>query len=166
MATIESLKIDLERDVRLNKVKCLYLTKDFEELIVILKESLSSTTSPIETIVNSTNLSISTQFEVLLEAFWTLEHYEDCMIWSERCLKYSVDNFLRAPSDTWRQSEWGNSVTFALTYIEALILEESISIGRKTFFFFIFSILSCRFKLYFYSKVQNNHSKYCNFSFF
>lgn len=131
LPTIESLKINLERNIRLNNVKYLYATKDFQQLIIVLKESLSSHTAAIETISNSsTTISVSTQFEVLLEAFWTLEYYDDCLIWSERCLKYSVDNFLKAPSDTWRQSEWGNSVTFVLTYIESLILSESIAIGK------------------------------------
>lgn len=66
-------------------------------------------------------MKIQTQFEVLLESFWNLEKFEECMIWSERCLKHAVDNLLSAPTDTYRYEEWTESVNFILIYIEELI---------------------------------------------
>lgn len=73
-------------------------------------------------------IRLSTQIEVFLESLWNIESFEDCLIWSEKFLKYALDNYLTAPNDTFRQTEWGDMVTYTLTYIEALVNQESIEI--------------------------------------
>lgn len=127
--TITTLKSTLERNIRLNSVKGLYAAHKFTELIDILTDSLANSSIKCDDADNSL-LNVSTQYEVLLEAYWTLEQFEDCLIWSERCLKYALDRFIRAPANTFRKKKWADSVSFVLTYIEALILGESISIGK------------------------------------
>lgn len=139
--TIITLKSTLERNIRLNSVKGLYAAHKFSELIDILTDSLANSSIKCDD-ADSSLLNISTQYEVLLEAYWTLEQFEDCLIWSERCLKYALDRFIRAPANTFRQTKWADSVSFVLTYIEALILGESISIGK--YFFKQFNIQNAK----------------------
>lgn len=73
-------------------------------------------------------IRLSTQIEVFLESLWNIESFDECLVWSEKFLKYAVDSYLTAPSDTFRQTEWGDLVTYILTYIEALVSQESIEI--------------------------------------
>lgn len=129
--TIESIKITLQRTISINNVKSLYENEKFTELVDILIDNLTNSMKEIYSTIQTNNLftislKFSTQFEVLLEALWMTEQYEKCTIWSERCLKYSLDKFIDSPVH--RQMEWADSVTFILTYIEALILQESISV--------------------------------------
>lgn len=131
LPTIAALSKKLERNIRLDKVRSLYADQQFAELVPILTDSLANAVaSSDESTDGASSLMVTTQFEVLLEAFWSLECYEDCMIWSERCLAYALDEFVRAPSETYRQDKWAASVTFVLTYLEALILGETIAIGK------------------------------------
>lgn len=105
----------------------LYHENSYDQLISILKDTIVN--QAIQKSVDyDSPIRLSTQIEVFLESLWNLELYQDCLMWSERCLKYSLDNYLTAPSDTFRQTEWGDLVTFILTYIEALVNEESIEI--------------------------------------
>lgn len=127
-ATIETFKITLQRSISINNVQTLYKTEKFDELVDILIDNLlnsvandSNTNNPFRI-----SLKVTTQFEVLLEALWTTERFEDCLIWSERCLKYSLDKFIVSPAH--RQSEWAENVTFILIYIETLILNVSIAL--------------------------------------
>lgn len=131
LATIDSIKISLQRAISINNVKSLYENEKYSDLADILIDNLTNSMKKINSTVQSNDLftislKFSTQFEVLLEALWMTEHYEQCTIWSERCLKYSLDKFVESPAH--RQTEWAENVTFILTYIEALIMQESISI--------------------------------------
>lgn len=128
--TINSLIISLERTISLNNVRQLYIDQKFIELISVLKDSLIISTKAKHTEEN-TVMKISNQFEIILECFWNLELYEDCLIWSERCLKYAIDRFLKATKNSATYKEWAENVTFILTYIESLILNESYMIGKR-----------------------------------
>lgn len=129
LATIGELKTTLERSICLNNVKRLYDQLNYAELVIILKDSLINCVNFKTPNDHNPIIKITTQFEVLLEALWTMESYEDCLIWAERCLNFALDHFLCAPSDTFRQTEWADCVSFILTYIESLVLNESIWIG-------------------------------------
>lgn len=141
LKTINSLIVSLERTISLNNVRQLYTDQKYAELISILKDTLVNITKSKQ--VDNCVMKVSTQFEVLLESFWNLELYEECLIWSERCLKFALDRFLSASKNSAAYSEWSESVTFILTYIESLILNESYMIGKAFrnihFFLMIFT---------------------------
>lgn len=105
----------------------LYHENNFNQLIAILKETIIDQVTQ-KSVDYDSPIRLSTQIEVFLESLWNIESFEDCLIWSEKFLKYSLDNYLTAPSDTFRQTEWGDLVTYILTYIEALVNQESIEI--------------------------------------
>ncbi|KAJ6646406.1 Calcineurin-binding protein cabin-1 [Pseudolycoriella hygida] len=127
LVTCNELEKTLERTISLNSVNKLYHENDFDQLISILKDTIV-TQAIQKTSDYDSPIRLSTQIEVFLEALWKIESYEECLIWSEKFLKLSVDNYLAAPSDTFRQTEWGDMVSYVLTYIEALIKEESVEI--------------------------------------
>lgn len=105
----------------------LYHENSFDQLIAILKDTIVNQATQ-KSVDYDSPIRLSTQIEVFLESLWNIESYEDCLIWSERCLKYALDNYLIAPSDTFRQTEWGDLVTYILTYIEALVNQESVEV--------------------------------------
>lgn len=105
----------------------LYHEHCYDKLIAILKDTIITQATQISTDFDSP-IRLSTQMEVFLESLWSIESYEECVTWSEMFLKYALDNYLTSPIDSFRQSEWGNLVTYTLTYIEGLINEESIEI--------------------------------------
>lgn len=118
----------LERMINLNNVHQLYNNQKYNELIEILRDSLMNTTKSKN--IDNLVLKLSEQFEVILECFWNLQVVEECLIWCERCLKYAFDRF----SDTTLHSascmEWAKCINFILSYIEAIILDESYLIGE------------------------------------
>lgn len=128
MKTTEKLIISLERTISLNDVPRLYEEKKFEELIDVLKENLINLAESKE--IEISKIKTTTQIEVLLECFWSLDLFEECFIWSERCLAYTLDRFMEASKGSAKQIEWANNVTFVLTYIESLIINESYQIGK------------------------------------
>lgn len=128
LAIIDELTVTLERTISLNNVRQLYLAKSYEELICVLKDSLAITTRAIN--ATSTVMKVSTQFEIILECFWNVELFDECLVWCERCLKYALDSFGAVAKNAAAYQEWANNVTFILTYIEALITEKSYSILR------------------------------------
>lgn len=130
LATVKAMIVSLERTISLNNVKGLYAESKFEELIAILSESLVHATTNKNSDEEKPVLKVTTQIEVILECFWSLERYEECLMWAERSLKYVFDCFESAPKDSESQTEWAKCVTFILTYIEAVILGESHMIGE------------------------------------
>lgn len=131
-ATVNSLIVTLERTISLNNVARLYAQNKFDELITILTDSLVHSTNTGKRFLDDEKpvLKITTQIEVILECFWTLERYEECLVWAERSLKYAFDCYEAEPKDSPGQSEWARCVTFILTYVEAVILGESHMIGE------------------------------------
>lgn len=127
LATVDALIVSQERTISLNSVPKLYVDKKWKDVIVILKESLIQL-DDYKT-ADCSAMRIATQIEVILECFWNLESFDECFVWSERCLKYALDCFVDAPKDSFRQDEWGKTVSFILTYIETLFINESYSIG-------------------------------------
>lgn len=105
----------------------LYHENNYTQLIGILKNTIINEATR-KSVDYDSPIRLSTQIEVFLECFWNIESFEECIVWSEKFLKYALDNYLTAPNDTFRQTEWGDLVTYILTYIEALINEESIEI--------------------------------------
>uniref|UniRef100_T1GR16 Uncharacterized protein n=1 Tax=Megaselia scalaris TaxID=36166 RepID=T1GR16_MEGSC len=126
LENVTNLRVELQRKIGLKNVKTLYENNKFEDLVEILKDSLIYST----TIKNSDDnvMKLQTQFEVLLESFWNVEKYEECLVWSERCLKYSVDNIVDLFPDTFRYKEWADCINFILVYIEELILKDGFDI--------------------------------------
>ncbi|KAG4071749.1 hypothetical protein HA402_011903 [Bradysia odoriphaga] len=122
--TCKELEKTFERTISLHSVNKLYHEKSFNQLITILKNTiLTQATRKLDDYDSPVRLS--TQIEVFLECLWNNESFEDCLVWSEKFLKYAADTYLAAPSDTFRQTEWGDLVTYILTYIEALVNQES-----------------------------------------
>lgn len=137
LVTVTKLIVTLERTISLDSVQQKYKDKQFSELVDILCDSLKNT-ARVEDDSENVVLKTSIQIETLLESLWNLEHFEECMIWSERCLKFALDCFIAAPKHSLRYKEWAGNVTFCLTYIESLIQNESYSIGNCQFLIIIF----------------------------
>lgn len=133
LKTLNESIVMLERTISLNNVRQLYLDKKYNELISILKDSLINTTKTKHT--GNMVMKISTQFEIILECFWNLELFEECLVWSERCLRYALDGFMDAKKDSALYQEWAKNTNFILTYIEAIILNESYVIGMYCIYF-------------------------------
>lgn len=112
------------RTISLHSVNKLYHENNFTQLITILKNTILTQATRKSDDYDSP-VRLSTQIEVFLECLWNNESLEDCLVWSEKFLKFASDTYLTAPSDTFRQTEWGDLVTYILTYIEALVDQES-----------------------------------------
>lgn len=128
LKTVEDSIILLERMINLNNVRQLYEAQQFAELIEILQDSILNTTKS-KTVDNSV-MKLGEQFEVILECFWNLDKIEECLIWCERCLKYALDRFVSFSSFSASYNEWAKNINYILTYIEAIILDESYLIGE------------------------------------
>lgn len=130
MATVNAMIVTLERTISLNSVRNSYAQNKFDELIAILTGSLVHATTTNNLDEEKPVLKVTAQMEVILECFWNVERFEECLIWAERCLKYAFDCFESASKESNDQMEWASSVTFILIYIEAVILGESHMIGE------------------------------------
>lgn len=128
MNSVEKLIKSLERTISLNDVPRLYESKSFEKLIITLQANLTNLDECKEMEVSK--IKITTQIEVLLESLWCLEMYEDCLVWAERCLAYILDRFMESRKDSQQQIDWAIIVTYVLTYIESIIINESYLIGK------------------------------------
>lgn len=120
--TVKELIVKIERKINLASVKKLYDTQNYEELTEILRESIIYSTEPKVNIDHLT-LKIQTQIEVFLEGLWSLNRIQECLIYAEKSLRYSVDNFLLAPTE-YRLEEWASLVNYCLVYIDAAIKDE------------------------------------------
>lgn len=129
----------LERMINLNNAHQLYSDQQYGELVEILKDSLVNTTKA-KTVKNLV-MKLSEQFEIILECFWNLQLTEECLIWCERCLKYALDQFLSVSSHSQLYGEWAKSINFILTYIEAIILDESYLIGEHISFLIVQNLI-------------------------
>lgn len=138
--------IMLERMINLNNVRQLYGDQQYTELIEILQDSIVNTTKS-KTIDNSV-MKLSEQFEVILECFWNLNQIEECLIWCERCLRFALDQFISFSSFSASYNEWAKNINYILTYIEAIIVDESYLIGES----FLNIQIHC-FCLFFFSKI-------------
>lgn len=108
--------------MNLASVKQLYETQNYSELIDILQESIIYSTGP-KVNVDSLTLKIQVQIQILLEAYFSLNRMEECMSFAEKCLFYSYNNFLTAPTE-FRLEEWAELINFCLVYIEAIVRED------------------------------------------
>lgn len=119
----------LERMINLNDVHQLYADQQYKELIAILTDSLMNVTKSKN--IDNLVLKLNEQFEVILECFWNMQMVEECLIWCERCLKYALDRFVEAPVvQSTSYTDWAKCINFILSYIEAIIMDESYFIGE------------------------------------
>lgn len=126
--TVDETIVILERMINLNNVHQLYTDQRYTELIEILTDSLMNTTKSKN--IDNLVLKLNEQFEVILECFWNLQSVEECLVWCERCLKYAVDRFLDEMPPSTSYTDWAKCINFILTYIEAIIVDESYRIGE------------------------------------
>lgn len=120
--TVKELIVKIERKINLASVQKLYETRNYEELVDILRESISYSTEP-KVNVDHLTLKIQTQIEVFLEGLWSLNRIHECLIYAEKSLRYAVDNFMLAPTE-YRLEEWASLVDYCLVYIDAAIKDE------------------------------------------
>lgn len=106
----------------LRNTKDLYAQEKYAELVEILEQSLlqSEDVTSQDTLV----LSYSGQIQLLLESLWCLERQKECLLWMERCLCHSVDQYLQAPVHSTSQKDWADTVNFILTYFEATVEQD------------------------------------------
>lgn len=127
--TIRKTKIELQRKVSLISVTNLYKNNEFDELIPILKDSLTNT-EKIE-LTNGNVIKVSTQIELLLESLWNSERYKECFVWSEKCLRYATNIFEGSFKNTSKYNEWCESINFILKYVEALLNHQDNALNGK-----------------------------------
>lgn len=128
MDSVKRLIKSLERTISLNDVPRLYEMKSFEQLIITLQINLGNLNEYKD--VEVSKIKIATQIEVFLESLWCVEMFEDCLVWSERCLAYTLDRFLESRKDSPQQIEWATVISYILTYIEQIIINETYLIGK------------------------------------
>lgn len=128
LQTITDSIVMLERMINLNNVHQLYNEQKYGKIIDILTDSIVNTTKLKN--IQSSVMKLSEQFETILECFWSSQMVEECLIWCERCLRYSIDQFSNATLSSSSYSEWAKCINFILTYVEAIILDESYLIGE------------------------------------
>lgn len=128
LKTVNESIVTLERMINLNNVRQLYTDQKYSELIEILRDSIVNTTKSKN--MDNTVIKLSEQFEIILECFWSSGMVEECLIWCERCLKYALDRFVSVSSYSATYTEWAKNINYILTYIEAIILDESYLIGN------------------------------------
>ncbi|XP_053696269.1 calcineurin-binding protein cabin-1-like [Sabethes cyaneus] len=121
---IQQLIIALKRKINLCRVENLYNEKKYYEIIDILKANLMCLN---DTSADTDLLSISCQMEVLLECFWNLGNYSECLKWTEKALKYSLDIFTSL-NNSCQKKCLAKTINFTLDYILALIEKKSIDI--------------------------------------
>lgn len=119
--------------MNLASVKQLYETQNYAELIDILQESIIYSAGP-KVNVDSLTLKIHSQVQILLEAYFSLNRIEECLSFAEKCLFYSFNHFLTAPTE-FRLEEWATLINFCLVYIEAIVREDGsemlFTLGEK-----------------------------------
>lgn len=120
--TVKELTVKIERKINLASVQKLYETQNYEELTEILRESIIYSTEP-KVNIDHLALKIQTQIEVFLECLWSVNKITECLIYAEKSLRYSFDNFLLAPTE-YRLEEWAEMVNYCLVYIDAAIKDE------------------------------------------
>lgn len=128
LETVKNSIIMLERMINLNNVQQLYGDQQYGELIEILNDSIVNTTKLKNT--ESNVMKLNEQFEIIIECYWSSRMIEECLIWCERCIKYALDRFVSASTHSSAYSEWAKNINFILTFIEAIILDESYLIGN------------------------------------
>lgn len=136
LRTIGALRDRLERNIRLNGVPDLYRGGQFAGIVPILVDSLRAGDWRSDPWAGGAPedgalLLPTTQLEILLEAFYQLDCFDECMQWTEHALGYAWLHFSRAPAQTARHAAWAALVTFAMTYALALIGEESARIVER-----------------------------------
>ncbi|XP_021709243.1 calcineurin-binding protein cabin-1 isoform X2 [Aedes aegypti] len=121
---IQKMIVSIKRQIDLNSVKDLYYTSSYDKIVNILEDSLIHS-SDIQ-FGKGDLLSISTQIEILLESFWHLERYLDCLVWAEKSLKYAVDLFVSIQNGSFlRRNDYARLINYVLPYIQVLI-EKSV----------------------------------------
>lgn len=128
LETVKNSIVMLERMINLNNVQQLYTDQKYDELIEILKDSIVNTTKSKNTENNV--MKLSEQFEIILECFWSSRMIEECLVWCERCLKYALNRILTAKPHSSTHTEWSKNINYILTYVEAIIIDESYLIGN------------------------------------
>uniref|UniRef100_A0A182REV5 Calcineurin-binding protein cabin-1 MEF2-binding domain-containing protein n=1 Tax=Anopheles funestus TaxID=62324 RepID=A0A182REV5_ANOFN len=127
-SSVRELIGETERKLRIERVKRHYDNGEHEPVVAILKDTLQYYTSvgnPNESI-----LSLTIQTQMLLESLWSMAEMEECFVWSEKSLTYSVQQFMTAPvqHDSRKSRMWANNINFALLYIESIIKQEGVAI--------------------------------------
>uniref|UniRef100_A0A182NFP7 Calcineurin-binding protein cabin-1 MEF2-binding domain-containing protein n=1 Tax=Anopheles dirus TaxID=7168 RepID=A0A182NFP7_9DIPT len=126
--SVRELIGETERKLRIERVKRHYDSGEHEQVVDILKDTLRYYTTvgnPHESI-----LSLTIQTQMLMESLWSLAEMEECFLWSEKSLTYSVQQFVTAPvqHDSRKSRMWANNINFALLYIESIIKQEGVAI--------------------------------------
>lgn len=134
--TIDALRGRLERNIRLNSVPQLYRNGQFASIVPILSDSLRACDWRLDPLAggppeDGAQLLPTTQLEILLEAFYQLDCFDECMQWTEHALGYAWMHFSRAPAETARHATWAALVSFAMRYAHSLITEESARIVER-----------------------------------
>ncbi|XP_055599565.1 calcineurin-binding protein cabin-1-like isoform X2 [Uranotaenia lowii] len=115
----------LWRRIKLSSIKQLYENKKYEELIVILRESLSAE-EKYEQIFDQKCANSIQQIKIMLECLWNTEQYTECLIWTEKALKFSIDMKHLFPN--YRHFSWCDSINYCLIYIHSLLDLEAVEI--------------------------------------
>lgn len=113
-----------KRLINLRQTRKLYAEEKYTDLIDVLQESLLG----IEDVESDQHgLNRHGQIQLILESLWCEERYDHCLQWMERCLAYSVENYLITPNHSPSiKKKWAETTNFILIYFEHLLQQEGV----------------------------------------
>uniref|UniRef100_A0A1A9VR67 Calcineurin-binding protein cabin-1 MEF2-binding domain-containing protein n=1 Tax=Glossina austeni TaxID=7395 RepID=A0A1A9VR67_GLOAU len=118
---IDRLKNDFQQQIDANRIPKLFESGEWQQLAEIIMKAIESSNNDYENEFWFKDFTV--QVQILLQSFWNTCSYENCFIWSEKCLHYIIANLL-AETRASRQKQLAELHNFVISYIEAIILNE------------------------------------------
>uniref|UniRef100_T1PHJ2 TPR repeat protein n=1 Tax=Musca domestica TaxID=7370 RepID=T1PHJ2_MUSDO len=123
---IANTKAQYKSQMDICSLSGLYERQQWSQLIEIITRNVELEGASKNNLENDCWLKdLQTIFEILLQSLWKLRSFESCLAWCEKCLHYSVGNYLdEGKSSNSRQKMVSNFINYVTSYIEAAILNE------------------------------------------
>ncbi|KAL9928106.1 uncharacterized protein LOC119640346 isoform X1 [Glossina fuscipes] len=118
---IDRLQNDFQRQIDANRIPKLFENGEWQQLAEIITKAIESSNNSYENEFWFKDFCV--QIQILLQSFWNTCSYENCFIWSEKCLHYIISNLL-AETRASRQKQLAELHNFVISYIEVIILNE------------------------------------------
>lgn len=124
---IKNLQLKYKRQIDINSIPKLYEQQSWDKLQSIIISNLESSEENKHT-SEAWLKDICAQIKILLQSFWLMESYENCLLWAEKSLHFSVTHYLKESKSFYRSSTLAQLINFINSYLEAIILNEGFHI--------------------------------------
>ncbi|XP_065356225.1 calcineurin-binding protein cabin-1-like [Calliphora vicina] len=123
---VKNLQLKYKRQIDVTNIPKLYEEGSWDILANIIVVNIESSENNYD---NECWLrDICAQIEILLQSFWIMASYENCLIWSEKCFHFAVSHYLQESKSSFRCSLLAQLINFITSYMEAIILNEGFHI--------------------------------------